>query len=102
MQAAGRLKYPLQAYEDRLQREIELIKQMRPEKAIIISTHILEEVDAVCTRAIVIASGRVVVDATPAALCEMHPSGKLDDVFRDLTQAPNLTQDPNLTQGRAA
>jgi len=63
----------------------ELITQMRPEKAIIISTHILEEVDAVCTRAIVIAAGRVVVDATPAALCEMHPSGKLDDVFRQLT-----------------
>ena len=63
----------------------ELIKHMRPEKAIIISTHILEEVDAVCTRAIVIAAGRVVVDATPAALSEMHPSGKLDDVFRQLT-----------------
>jgi ABC-2 type transport system ATP-binding protein len=63
----------------------ELIKQMRQEKAIIISTHILEEVDAVCTRAIVIASGRVVVDATPAALSEMHPSGRLDDVFRQLT-----------------
>ena len=63
----------------------ELIKQMRPEKAIIISTHILEEVDAVCTRAIVIAAGKVVVDATPEALCEMHPSGKLDDVFRRLT-----------------
>ena len=63
----------------------ELIKQMRPEKAIVISTHILEEVDAVCTRAIVIANGRVVVDATPAALGAMHPSGKLDDVFRRLT-----------------
>jgi ABC-2 type transport system ATP-binding protein len=63
----------------------ELIKQMRPEKAIIISTHILEEVDAVCTRAIVIAAGRVVVDATPAALSALHPSGKLDDVFRQLT-----------------
>jgi ABC-2 type transport system ATP-binding protein len=63
----------------------ELIKQMRQEKAIIISTHILEEVDAVCTRAIVIASGRIVVDATPAALSGMHPSGRLDDVFRQLT-----------------
>ncbi len=63
----------------------ELIKQMRPDKAIVISTHILEEVDAVCTRAIVIAAGRVVVDATPAALGQMHPSGKLDDVFRQLT-----------------
>jgi ABC-2 type transport system ATP-binding protein len=63
----------------------ELINQMRPEKAIVISTHILEEVDAVCTRAIVIAAGRIVVDATPAVLRDMHPSGKLDDVFRQLT-----------------
>ena len=62
-----------------------LIAQMRPEKAIVISTHILEEVDAVCTRAIVIAQGRVVADATPAELGAMHPSGKLDDVFRQLT-----------------
>jgi ABC-2 type transport system ATP-binding protein len=41
---------------------------MAKDKAIIISTHILEEVDAVCTRAIVIAKGRVVVDAKPAEL----------------------------------
>jgi ABC-2 type transport system ATP-binding protein len=64
-----------------------LIRQMAPDKAIIISTHILEEVDAVCTRAIVIANGRVVADATPAALCATHPSGKLDDVFRALTMS---------------
>ena len=63
----------------------ELIKQMRPQKAIVISTHILEEVDAVCTRAIVIAAGRIVADATPAELHDMNPSGKLDDVFRQLT-----------------
>ena len=62
-----------------------LIQQMAPEKAIIISTHILEEVDAVCTRAIVIANGRIVADATPAELGKIHPSGKLDDVFRLLT-----------------
>ena len=45
-----------------------LIAQMAPHKAIVISTHILEEVDAVCTRAIIIAAGRVVADATPAEL----------------------------------
>ncbi len=61
-----------------------LIAQM-PDKAIIISTHILEEVEAVCTRAIIIANGRVVADATPRDLAGRHPSGKLDDVFRDLT-----------------
>ncbi len=62
-----------------------LIARMAPEKAIVISTHILEEVDAVCSRAIVIAGGRIVADATPAELMARHPSGKLDDVFRDLT-----------------
>lgn len=63
-----------------------LITAMAPEKAIIISTHILEEVDAVCSRAIIIAQGRVVADATPAELARRHPSGKLEDVFRALTE----------------
>jgi ABC-2 type transport system ATP-binding protein len=68
-----------------------LIQRMAPDKAIVISTHILEEVDAVCTRAIVIAGGRVVADETPAELQRRHPSGKLDDVFRQLTM-PGITQ----------
>jgi ABC-2 type transport system ATP-binding protein len=62
-----------------------LIRAMAAEKAIVISTHILEEVSAVCTRAIVIARGRVVADATPAELAARGPS--LDQVFRDLTLA---------------
>ncbi len=62
-----------------------LIAQMAPHKAIVISTHILEEVDAVCSRAIVIAGGRIVADATPAALQQQHPSGRLEEVFRMLT-----------------
>lgn len=62
-----------------------LIARMAPEKAIVISTHILEEVDAVCSRAIVIAQGKIVADGTPAELEKMAPSGKLDDVFRALT-----------------
>jgi ABC-2 type transport system ATP-binding protein len=64
----------------------QLIEQMAPDKAIVISTHILEEVDAVCTRAIVIARGRVVADATPRELEAQHPSGKLEEVFRSLTR----------------
>ena len=63
-----------------------LIARMAPEKAIVISTHILEEVGAVCTRAIIIAHGRIVADGTPAQLEARHPSGKLDDVFRAMTQ----------------
>ena len=43
-----------------------LIRAMAPEKAIVISTHILEEVDAVCARAVIIANGRLVADGTPA------------------------------------
>jgi ABC-2 type transport system ATP-binding protein len=62
-----------------------LIAQMAPDKAIIISTHILEEVEAVCSRAIVIANGRIVADSTPKELAARHPSGRLDDVFRELT-----------------
>ena len=45
-----------------------LIKAMSYDKAIIISTHILEEVDAICTRAMVISGGRVVADGTPVEL----------------------------------
>lgn len=43
-----------------------LIKEMAPEKAIVISTHILEEVDAVCSRAVIIAKGRLLFSGTPA------------------------------------
>jgi ABC-2 type transport system ATP-binding protein len=46
----------------------ELIRGMAGTKAIVISTHILEEVEAVCSRAIIIAHGRIVADDTPAAL----------------------------------
>lgn len=45
-----------------------LIREMAPEKIIIISTHILEEVDALCTRAMIIARGRLLADDTPAGL----------------------------------
>ncbi|MBK8907290.1 MAG: ABC transporter ATP-binding protein [Rhodospirillales bacterium] len=45
-----------------------LLTEMAANKAIIISTHILEEVEAVCSRAVIIARGRVVADETPEAL----------------------------------
>ncbi|MCQ8180881.1 ABC transporter ATP-binding protein [Methylomonas sp. SURF-1] len=46
----------------------ELINAMAKDKVIVISTHILEEVHAVCNRAIVIAGGKLLADATPAEL----------------------------------
>jgi len=45
-----------------------LIRAMAQHKAIILSTHILEEVHAVCTRAMIISQGKVVSDGTPAEL----------------------------------
>ncbi|MDE2181744.1 MAG: ABC transporter ATP-binding protein [Alphaproteobacteria bacterium] len=45
-----------------------LIRAMAPEKAIIISTHLLEEVDAICTRAVIIDRGTIVADGTPGEL----------------------------------
>jgi len=54
---------PNQKYEVRT-----LIRAMAQEKAIILSTHILEEVHAVCSRAMIIAKGKVVFDGTPAEL----------------------------------
>ncbi len=63
----------------------EMIKEMAADKAIIISTHILEEVDAVCTRAMVIADGQIVANGTPDELRSRDPQGRLDVVFRNLT-----------------
>ena len=51
----------------------ELIRAMAGEKAIIISTHILEEVEAVCTRAMIIARGQVLADDTPERLAARSP-----------------------------
>jgi ABC-2 type transport system ATP-binding protein len=56
---------PNQKYEMR-----KVIAAMRPEKAIVISTHLLEEVEAVCNRAIIIAHGRILADGTPMELAQ--------------------------------
>ncbi|MEO8161419.1 MAG: ABC transporter ATP-binding protein, partial [Arenimonas sp.] len=45
-----------------------LIAELARERTVLLSTHILEEVEAVCTRAIIIAKGRILADDTPAGL----------------------------------
>jgi ABC-2 type transport system ATP-binding protein len=62
-----------------------LILRMRATKAVIISTHQLDEVEAMCSRAVVIDRGDVVADATPADLAGRSASGKLEDAFHALT-----------------
>jgi ABC-2 type transport system ATP-binding protein len=63
----------------------ELIRSLAEDKIVIVSTHILEEVGAVCSRAIIINRGKLVVDESPEVLQARSPDGRLDDVFRELT-----------------
>jgi len=62
-----------------------LIKKMAKKKAIIISTHILEEVDAVCSRAIIISSGKLLFDGTPEQLIAKSDQNNIDHAFRNIT-----------------
>jgi ABC-2 type transport system ATP-binding protein len=71
-----------------------MIKEMAKDKAIVLSTHILEEVEAICTRIIIISGGRLVADSSPA---DLRRQGSLEDVFRRLTTTAD-TQ----TAGRSA
>ncbi|MBM4103329.1 MAG: ATP-binding cassette domain-containing protein [Planctomycetes bacterium] len=61
-----------------------LITAMAEEKCIIISTHILEEVELICSRTIIIARGKILVDSTPQELMQKHKCS-LDEVFRKIT-----------------
>ncbi len=71
---------PNQKYDVR-----QLIKKMAADKCIIISTHILEEVEAICTRTIIIAGGKIREDSTPEKLKQQY-HGTLDEVFRKITK----------------
>jgi ABC-2 type transport system ATP-binding protein len=63
-----------------------LIKGMAEAKAVILSTHILEEVEAICNRVIIISQGKVVADETPAQMRARKPGARLDEIFRELTR----------------
>lgn len=73
-----------------------LLQSMAKDKAIIISTHILEEVEAVCTRAMIISQGKLLFDGTPQeleaksenrnAVSLVLESQKSADVIRKLEQ----------------
>jgi ABC-2 type transport system ATP-binding protein len=75
-----------------------LIRAMAPEKAIIVSTHLLEEVEAICTRAVIIDRGTIVADGTPAELLARSryhnavtmslPAEQADAVLAKLRQLP--------------
>lgn len=73
-----------------------LIREMSKDKVIVLSTHILEEVDAVCSRAIIIANGALKFDGTPNELVQRSQShNTIRVVLRgvDTTVASNVLRD---------
>jgi ABC-2 type transport system ATP-binding protein len=82
------LDEPTDGLDPNQKREVrQLIKRLAVEKCIIVSTHILEEVDAICNRMVIIDRGRIKVDSTPAALRD-EIGGNLEEIFRKLTTEP--------------
>ncbi len=71
---------PNQKYEVR-----QLIAKLGQTKTILFSTHILEEVEAVCTRAVIVDRGTIVADGSPAELQARTQSGSLLELFRKIT-----------------
>ena len=62
-----------------------LIKRLGEDKVILFSTHILEEVEAACTRAVIVDQGKIVADGTPDELKAQSGTGSLQDLFRQVT-----------------
>ena len=61
----------------------ELIKEIGKNKTVIFSTHIMQEVEAICDRVIIINRGKIVSDSSFAAL--QQEGKKLEDIFKELT-----------------
>ncbi len=84
------LDEPTDGLDPNQKREVrKLIKDMAKDKVIILSTHILEEVEAVCDRVIVVAAGKIILDSTPSELLRKEPTKStitvLEEVFVNLT-----------------
>ncbi len=62
-----------------------LIRALGKDKTVILSTHIMQEVEAVCDEVIIIHKGRIVANATIDALKSTYKTDSLEDVFRKLT-----------------
>jgi ABC-2 type transport system ATP-binding protein len=87
-----------------------MIREMAAQKTIILSTHILEEVEAVCTRVIIIADGRLILDDTPerlktrstvhGAVCFSLRRPEGEGVVSDLTTVPGVQRVEFLKQTR--
>lgn len=63
----------------------ELIKSLGKDKTVILSTHIMQEVEAICDDVIIINKGVIVANAAIAELKAEHPDSSLEEIFRKLT-----------------
>ncbi len=62
-----------------------MIKELAREKLVLVSTHILEEVEAICDRCIIIGEGKKLFEGTPSELKAKSDKQRIDDVFRVIT-----------------
>jgi len=62
-----------------------LIKTLGKDKTVVISTHIMQEVDAICDDIIIINKGKIVANDTLEGIKKAHNSNSLEDIFRKLT-----------------
>lgn len=80
------LDEPLDGLDPNQKRSVRaLIAQMAETKAILVSTHTLEEVPSICSRLVVVHKGRLVAEGTPTELAERGGSGGLEACFAELT-----------------
>jgi ABC-2 type transport system ATP-binding protein len=78
-----------------------MITRMAEDKAVLLSTHNLEEVDAVCTRAVIIAQGRIVADDTPGRLKALSPAHGAMRIVVPIEAAASLRQGLEAVKGVA-
>lgn len=62
-----------------------LIRRLAQDKCVLVSTHILEEVEEICQRIVIIGHGRKLYEGTPKELAAMSSTGRIKDVFRAIT-----------------
>lgn len=63
----------------------ELIKNLGKNKTVVLSTHIMQEVEALCDQLVIINKGQIVADSSLAELKTQHKTDSLEDIFRLLT-----------------
>ena len=78
---------PNQKYEVR-----KMIRNLSKDKIVVVSTHILEEVSAVCNRAIILNKGKIVADSTPSLLLEKSKYHKAVSIQANSTQIKELAE----------